>query len=165
MGQFCTLPTKQCLRRYLLNELGSNDSEVELPDAALCCSNCSKGEIPHSQISDVLKRNKQTRAKKGQPLREINHSLKHELERRLKDERCKIKGEIEGFRFLGDEVICPENSIQEMCQKATWIECKEDLRSTHGVRPEFVERFYNVVVDVTSNAPPPSKRGRSIKRK
>ena len=117
----------------MLNELGSNDSEVELPDAALCCSNCSKGEIPHSQISDVLKRNKQTRTKKRQPLREINHSLKHELERRLKDERCKIKGEIEGFHFLGDEV----DRVQRGSKINSWS----------------MERFYNVVVDVTSNAP------------
>ena len=70
-----------------------------------------------------MKRNKQTRTKRRQPLREINHSLKHELDRGLKDEHCKIKREIEGFHFLGDEVICPENSIQE-------IECKEDLRWT-----------------------------------
>lgn len=66
----------------------------------------------------------------------------------MKDEHCKIKGEVEGYHFLGDEVICPENSIHEICQKATWMECKEDVRLTHGVRPEFVERFYNAVVDV-----------------
>ena len=107
MGQFCTLKMKQCLRRHLLKELGSD--EAKLPDAAVCCSNCSKGEIPHSQISDLLKRNKQIRTKKRQPLREINDSLKNELETRLKNERCKIKGEVEGFHFLGDEVICPEN--------------------------------------------------------
>ena len=163
MGQFCTLPPKQCLRRYLLKELGSD--EAELPNAALCCSNCSQGDIPYSQISDLLKRNKQTRTKKRQPLREINQSLKNDLEKKLKDERCKIKGEVEGFHFLGDEIICPEKSIHEICQKATWIESKEDLKLTHGVRPEFVERFYNVVVDVTSTAPPPSKRGRTSRRK
>ena len=163
IGQFCTLQTKHCLRRYLLKELGSD--EAELPDAALCCSNCSKGAIPHSQINDLLKKDKQTRKMKRQPLREINDSIKSELEARLKDERCKIKGEVEGYHFLGDEVICPENSIHEICQKATWIECKEDVKSTHGIRPEFVERFYNVVVDVTSNAPPPSKRGCAKRRK
>ena len=51
--------------------------------------------------------------KKSQPLTEINQSLKNDLEKRLKDKRCKIK-EV-GFHFLGDEIICPENSIHDIC--------------------------------------------------
>ena len=54
MGQFCTLQKEQCLRRYLVKELGSD--EVEFPDADECCSNCSTGVIPHTQISNLLKR-------------------------------------------------------------------------------------------------------------
>ena len=42
----------------------------------------------------------------------------------MKDERYKIKGEVESFHFLGDEIICPEKLIHEICQKATWIESR-----------------------------------------
>ena len=163
MGQFCTLRKEQCLRRYLVKELESD--EAEFPDAAECCSNCSTGVIPHTQISDLLKKDKQTRKKKRQPLREVSTLMSSELETRLKDEWCKIKEEIEGYHFLGDELICPEKSIHDICQNATWIENKEDVKTTHGVRPEFVERFYNFVVDVTSNAPPSCKRKRTSRRK
>ena len=148
------MKTKQCLRQYLLKEL-END-EAELPDAAVHCSNCSKGEIPHSQMSDLLKRNKQTRTKKYQPLREINNSrIGNEIERQALQE-LKVSISLERKSFV------QKISIHEICRKAT---CKEDLKSTNGVRSEFVERFYNVVVDITSNAPSPSKHGRTSRRK
>ena len=62
----------------------SSCSETNLPesDAAECCSN---GSTPHNEISDHMRKQKQTRNNK-QPLSEINDSISEELEKRLKEE-------------------------------------------------------------------------------
>ena len=82
MGQFCTLQKENCLRQYLLCELGSDETNLPESDAAECCSN---GSTPHNEISDHMRKQKQTRNNK-QPLSEINDSISEELEKRLKEE-------------------------------------------------------------------------------
>lgn len=163
MGQYCNLPRETCRRHYLLELLGSPIKDTENIDPVKCCDNCSR-VIPYHQLAHILSKVKVTRKKKRCKIRVIADSLSEALEERLKEERHRILQTSIGYQFLGEEIVCPLKSIQDLCKHATWIQSIDDVLSIGGVRQEFAENFYNILLDVTVDAPPPSKRSHLRKK-
>ena len=164
MGKYCTLPQEQCRRHYFLDLLGSASTEMGTVDITKCCDNCSRGIIPYNQVGHVLKKTKVTRKKKRPNIRHITDALCKHLEGQLKQERQCILENSVGFQFLGEEVVCPLQSIQVLCKNATWIQTVDDVASVSGIRPEHAQNFFNVITNVTADAPPLAKRGRLRKK-
>ena len=62
----------------------------------------------------------------------------------------KILGEFPEFRMLGGNFILSDAGIEELVLKAPFIVSKEDVLL---LRPEYRDRFLNVILDILLTAP------------
>ena len=147
---------ENCYHRELLIGLGSKEL---LQSHAACCDVCTGGKVPSSRL-DVLVPTSLKRARKPKPVRNVSKELKERLTVGLLNERDKILEECPGFRMLGGNFILPDATLEDLVLKAPFVVSKEDLNDVLLLRPEYRDRFFNIMWDVVSTAPPPNKKRR-----
>lgn len=146
-----------CRRRQLLQAFGCSD--VLVTDPQICCDHCSPKGVPYKEL-DILKKGKRKRQQKAPVLREISEECSKKLKAKLLEERDNIVSESVGFQMLGHDVVCHPKTIAVLCSKAPRISTLEDIDTVSGLRPQLRKRIFNVMMNVLSDAPPPSKRHR-----
>lgn len=147
---------ENCYRRELLFGLGSKEL---LQSNAACCDVCTGGKVPTTKL-DVLVPTPLKRARKPKPVRDVNKEMEQKLTAALVKEKDKILEEFPGFRMLGGNFILSDAAIEELVLKAPFIVSKEDLNDVLLLRPEYRDRFFNVIWDILLTAPPPNKKQR-----
>ena len=100
------------------------------------------------------------RARKPKPVRDVNKEMERKLTAALVKEKDKILEEFPGFRMLGGNFILSDAAIEELVLKAPFIVSKEDLNDVLLLRPEYRDRFFNIIQDILLTAPPPDKKQR-----
>jgi hypothetical protein len=91
----------------------------------------------------------------------VTESLGRNLKDRLLQERRRYIQDHPAFFFLGEEVVCPNCVIEDICKESKFIKTKEDMSSIYGIRPELSDKFLNVILDVLSSSPASNKRRRN----
>ena len=133
---------------------GLGSSEAITEGGGLCCDVCSSSlKLKPPSVVDLLQPMKMTR-KRTVNSRKLSDDLIKDLRERLLVERQVIVSEEPGYKMLGVDLVCPVSIIEEICDRATELKSIENLKSMHGVRPEFYSRFLRVVTDVSYQLPP-----------
>lgn len=86
--------------------------------------------------------------------------MEQKLTAALVKEKDKILEEFPGFRILSGNFILSDAAIEELVLKAPFVVSKEDLNDVLLLRPEYRDRFLNVIWDILLTAPPPNKKQR-----
>ena len=148
--------TENCLRRILLSGL---ESTCVLRENTACCSVCCAGKVPYQKL-DILKPAKKQCRKRPKPLREISEELRAALELELRRERDLVMAEKPHSDILGAQYLCCDAVIKDICGRADYIACVDDVMCIPLLRPELRLRFYNVVMRTVGSAPPANKQRR-----
>lgn len=88
---------------------------------------------------------------------DVTESLERILKERLLQERHRYFQDHPAFLFLGEEAVCPDCVIQNICTKSRFIKTKEDMSSIYGICSKLSDKFLNVVSDVLSSSPASNK--------
>ena len=144
--------TENCRRTTLLRALGSNEL-VDGSPGTPCCDVCSvivRTSCTRSRVVDKLDIFRPaTLAPK--PRRRAVRSVTPTLEKRLRDrlqlERDAIVDSEIGYKMLGKYVVIPDTCIDELCKRAKFIKDCADVSSVPGLRKQFVNRLYYVIID------------------
>ena len=91
---------------------------------------------------------------------DVTEALERNLKDGLLEERRRYVQDHPAFLFLGEEAVCPDYVIQDVCTESRFIKTKEDISSIYGIRSELSDKFLNVVLDVLSNSPASNNRRR-----
>ena len=151
LQQYCAPKNSEnCLRNILLKGL---ESSRVVQDSSVCCSVCI-GKVPYHKL-DILKSEARQYRKRPIAVRDISVDLKKQLEIDLKLERSSIISEQPHACIFGEQYVCCDAVIEEICCRASYITCVDDMTL---LRPELRHRFYSVVVKNVVNAPPAKKR-------
>ena len=62
------------------------------------------------------------------------------------------------FATIGEQAVCPNCVIDNICKEARFISTKEDISNIFGSRPELQDTFLSVILDVLSVSPISRKR-------
>lgn len=92
-------------------------------------------------------------------MREIEEDLKKELRAKMIEERDRLLIENPMYRMIGVNFLCPDSVLEQLCERASYISSTDHV-DIFCLRPQFRDRFYKVVVDCVSCAPPPARRHR-----
>ena len=144
--------TENCRRSTLLRSLGSNEL-VDASPGTPCCDVCSvivRTSCTRSRLVDKLDIFQPiTLAPK--PRRRAVRSVTPTLEKRLRDrlqlERDAIVDSEIGYKMLGKYVVIPDTCIDELCKRVKFIKDRTDVLSVPGLRKQFVDRLYSVIID------------------
>ena len=84
-----------------------------------------------------------------------------ELKTKLLEEREKILLEHPSYRMIGIDFVCPDSVLDKICEQSKYFSSVDDMK-IYGVRPEFRDKLFRVVMDVISSIPPPTKKYRRV---
>ena len=139
--------TENCRRKTLLRSLGSNEL-VDASPGTPCCDVCSpivRTSCTRSRVVDKLDIFRATTLA-PKPRRCAVRSVTPTLEKRLRDrlqvERDAIVDSEIGYKMLGKYVV------DELCKRAKFIKDCDDVSSVPGLRKQFVNRLYYVIIDL-----------------
>ena len=146
--------TENCRRSTLLRSLGSNELHVvDASPGTPCCDVCSvvdRTSCNRSRVVDKLDIFQPTTLA-PKPRRHAVRSVTPSLERRQRDrlrlERDAIVDSEIGYKMLGKYVVIPDTCIDELCKRAKFIKDRADVSSVSGLRKQFVDRLYSVIID------------------
>ena len=148
---------ESCRRRQLLQAVVCSD--VLVTDPEICCDHCNPKGVPYKEL-DILGKGKRKRQRKTLVLREVSEECSKKLQARLLEERDSIVSESVGFQMLGHDAVCHTKTIAILCYKALHISTLQDIDTVPSLRPQLRKKLYDVMMNVLSDAPPPSKRHR-----
>ena len=151
---------ENCLRRSILRSIGDSSSI----DTSIvgCCSHCDtttksfESHNPHLIICETQKGTKRRRV----AVWDVTESLESCLKRRLLQARHRYVQEHPAFLFLGEEAVCLDCVIQNICAESRFIKTEDDMSSIYGLRSELSAKFFNVLFNVLSGSPACNKRRR-----
>ena len=155
MKSFC-VGKENCRRQHLLRALG--DTEQLQQDRHKCCCHCTPKGVPYPKLAVMIKKVTCKRKRKEPPPITLSKKELEELRKKLLKERDTAVAESIGLRMLGSEVVCSSSVISEICQQAPYIQRKQDMSKISGLRPQLYERMFNIVISMTENIAPPTKR-------
>ena len=122
----------------------------------VCCDVCTPSAL--DTHLDILQPGPYSRAKPHRAVREISDELHTVLRTRLLEERDAIFVEKPGLGIFGKEFVFPDKTISLLCKQASYVKSVSDV-SLYGIEhPDIKGRLFNVIMDVTSDAPPPKRR-------
>ena len=152
---------ENCLRKTILQSIGDS-SPIETTIVG-CCSHCDANKkLFESHNPKLVISNKYTASKRRRVAAwDVTESLESNLKDRLLQERHRYVQDHPAFLFLGEEAVCPDCVIQNICTESRFIKTKEDMTSIYGIRSELSDRFFNVLLDVLSFSPASNKRRRN----
>ena len=154
----CLQSKENCRRLGLLRALGSNETVNVNP---VCCDICTAGKVPDPIAKlDLLVATSLKHIRKPKAVRLINTDMEKALTKALLEEREKIMTEHPGYRVIGRSFILSTSTIKDLCSMAEYITSRDELNQVTLLRPELIDRVYNVLQDIISSAPPLEKRRR-----
>ena len=157
MLSYC-IDSENCLRRALIGGVGGDISSVNGPRFQ-CCSSCSGGTVPYVH-TDILNPLRSHRPKRVPSVREVPQEMLKGLEQQLKEARDDITTSTPGLEMLGAQFVCPDAVIASICSNINTITSISDLNSFF-LRPEYRNRFFEILSDTVRDAPPPTRRRRN----
>ena len=151
---------ENCLRRTMLQSIGDL-SPMETTIVG-CCRHCDastksfESHNPKLIIYNAYQGSKRRRIAAWN----VTDSLERNLKDRLLQERRRYVQDHPAFLFLGEEAVCPDCVIEDICTESRFIKTKEDMSSIYGIHSELSDKFLNVILDVLSNSSASNKRRR-----
>ena len=136
--------------------IGSSES---LQQNDCCCDVCTWSQCPHNRL-DILKPTRQ-KSQKQPVAHDMTPSHVKELKTKLLEEREKILLEHPSYRMIGIDFVCPDSVLDKICEQSKYFSSVDDMK-IYGVRPEFRDKLFRVVMDVISSIPPPTKKYRRV---
>lgn len=134
----------KCRRKILLESVG--DTQGISTPRNMCCDTCTHSNpYPHLKFFDPVKL---PRKEKPNKVRSLSDDAIAEVRNKLMEARITIFRQSIGMRALGLGVVCPVSCIDEICNKANFINSVADLGLIAGLRLKFAERFFNIIVEV-----------------
>ena len=94
-------------------------------------------EEPHAHIFSEQYR------KRPIAVRDISVDLKKQMEIDLKLERSSVISEQPHARIFSEQYVCCDAVIEDICCRASYISCVDDMSSITLLRPELRHRFYS----------------------
>ena len=144
--------TENCRRSTLLRSLGSNEI-VDASSGTPCCDVCSAiigTSCTRSRVVDkvdILQPTTLAPKRRRRAMRSVTPTMEKRLRDRLQVERDAIVDSEIGYHMLGKYVVIPDTCIDELCKRAKFIKVCDDVSSVPGLRKQFVNRLYSVVID------------------
>ena len=142
--EFC-VSKENCRRRVLLNALGSSES---LPSGTSCCDVCS----PTAELVSIFHPIAVGRKPRQHAVRSVSKPLAKHLKDRLLAERDVIVASDIGYRMLGKNMVLPDTCIDMLCKKAKFITQSSDISTIPGLRGQFANRIFDVILEVVSKS-------------
>ena len=124
---------ENCLRRTILRSIG--DSSPITATIIGCCRHCDasaksfEAHYPKLIICSAYRGSKRRRVAAW----DVTESLERNLKDKLLQERCRYIQDHPAFLFLGEEAVCPDCVIQDICTESRFIKTKEDMSSIYGL--------------------------------
>ena len=146
---------ENCRRQIILKAVGDEMNSNDATSKDYCCDVCTEDKVD-PQL-DVLKPGKTT-AKRRKAVRVIDEEAQGELRHRLIEARSTVIAENPTLRMLGYSLVCPEVTINELCNQAKFINKEDDLSVLFGIKTVFRKKFYEIIMDVVSSLPQTKRR-------
>ena len=132
----------------LLNALGSLES---LPSGTCCCDVCSPSAST-SEVDSIFHPIAIRRKPRQRAVRSVSKSITTQLKDRLIAERDAIVASDIGYRMLRKNMVLPDTCIETLCKKARFINTSSDISTVPGLRHQFVNRIFRVILEVVNNS-------------
>lgn len=118
-----------------------------------CCDVCNSSMLPSDLTLNFSEPcSSVTQRKRRRAVRKISDAMKKTLKARLQSERDAYLKENPGFGMIGASFVCPDATIDEICNQAKFTNSVDDI-ILFGVRSVLKERFFNVILDVCDYVP------------
>ena len=148
------------LRRTILRAIG--DSSPVEHGSLMCCSHCQdSGSVCPPKLSIIDSSTGRSCRKRRTAVWHVTEDLEATIKQRLVEERRKYMRDHPAYMFLGENAVCPDCVIHEISKNSRFINSKEHLSCTNGLRPELIDLFFNALLDVLSCSPICRKRQRN----
>ena len=133
-----------CRRKLLLKSIG--DMHTTPSPCNMCCDKCARSNpYPHLRFFDPAK---VPRKEKSSKVRTLPNDVVTEVRNKLMEACSTIFRQRIGMRALALDVVCPASCVNDICNKANFINSREDLGVIAGLRAKFAEKFFNVFMEV-----------------
>ena len=133
-----------CRRKLLLKSIG--DMHTTPSPRNMCCDKCARSNpYLHLRFFDPAK---VPRKDKSSKVRTLPNDVVTEVRNKLMEACSTIFTQRIGMRALVLDVVCPASCVNDICNKANFINSKEDLGVIAGLRAKFAENFFNVFMEV-----------------
>ena len=151
---------ENCLRRTILRAIG--DSSPVEHASIMCCSHCNEPESVYPpKLSIIESISVPLSKKKRSAVWHVTQDLEAALKERLVEERSKYVRDHPAYMFIGENSVCPDCVISDICRNSRFIKSKQDISCVNGLRPELVDLFFYALLDVLSCSPICRKRRRN----
>ena len=139
----------------MLRAIGS--TEIPEKDESSCYDVC--GQIPSYLCFELLSTGSTSEKQKRRvAVREVDDELQKQRKKRLLTEREKYLDMHPSLGFIGADFVFPEAAVTNICSRARFITCVEDLSHVYSIRQDFQQSLFEAVMDVLSVAPKPKRR-------
>lgn len=130
----------------------------------VCCDVCCCDSVPYSTL-DILKPGYIPRKRKSPPtVRTVDSHVKDTLRERLVKERAKIVRDNPGYAMLGPSFVFSDAVIKQLCTKSEFITSIDFLDDVKGIRLEYKQMLYRIVMEVVDSCPAYMKLKRQRKK-
>lgn len=155
MKDFC-VGKENCRRDGMLKAIGSK----EIPDRELnnCCDVCT--EVPSNLSFELLVGSAGEKRKRRVAVRVVEKELEEELRAGLLKEREKYLELHPPFKMIGADFVCPLAVINDLCSRARFIDCVDDIIEVYDIHKDFRRNLFVVLMDILSKAPATKRRRR-----
>lgn len=110
---------------------------------SLCCMVCNPTTFLDGGRLDIVQPGRPAARKRRRVARKgVDTSA---IESQLKAERNKFLEENPALAIVGEQMVCPDGVISEICSSAKYISVVKDM-DLFCLRTELKERFFNVIV-------------------
>jgi hypothetical protein len=137
---------ENCFHHTILQALGSD--EVSSVVKEKCCNSCNL-VCPYAELSFPS-----YRKKRQQRIHNVTSDMKKTLGTRLLKVVDDAVRRFPALKMLPRSLVCPASVIRLICEKSPYISSIQDLDTIPCLRRELKAKFYNIVANSLSNAPP-----------
>ena len=119
-----------------------------------CCDVCTPS-FPYA-VLDLLAPKVTQKCKRHHLVLKIGKVTTEQLRLRLVAKREELMSEHPGYRMIGPDFVYFDAAIGELCQQAKYCNSIDDV-DTYHIRPIFIDRVFNVLMETVSAELPPKR--------
>lgn len=146
MKDFCS-SKENCLRSTMIRAVGGSVQQQQ-QQQSLCCVVCNPTAFLDGRRLDITQPGRPAPRKRRRVVRRVVDESGIKLQ--LQAERKKFMEENPSLAIVGEQMVCPDGVIREICSSAKYISVVKDM-DLFFLRTELKERFFNVIISYVVN--------------
>ena len=117
---------------------------------SLCCMVCNPLAFLEGRMSVLQVGRSPPRKKRRLAVRRLDESVLQIVKLGLIAERSKYIREHPALAILGQQFVCPDSLITNICSSVKFISVANDM-DTFSLRRELKQRFFNVIIAIVDH--------------